>query len=410
MATRVVVDPITRIEGHLRVEAMLDDSSIIQDAMCSGTMWRGIEVILQGRDPRDALGLLRTHLRRLHHGACAGVGARGRKRARHPGSQECRHHPQHHVPDADGAGPRDPLLSSARARLGGRGFGAQGRSGRHRGAGAESFAALADSPPTATSATSPATLKKFVDSGQLGIFQNAYWGHPAYKLPPEANLMAVAHYLEALKWQKEIIKIHTVFGGKNPHPNYLVGGMASAIAHAKRQRHQHGAARPRARPDPAGAAYRGEVCTFPICSPSLRSIRNGPAYGGGLGNYMVYGDMPQNGIADVRSSVSRAASILNKNSSEVLPLDLADPEQVREEIAHSWYNYPDGKDVAASLGRRHRSQLHRSRAALQAARRKRGILLAEGAALEGQRHGSRSAGPHAGRLRERPRGFQRSRQ
>src|SRR5208337_5097065 len=74
-----------------------------------------------------------------------------------------------------------------------------------------------------------ATLKKFVESGQLGIFQNAYWGHPAYKLPPEANLMAVAHYLEALKWQKDIIKIHTVFGGKNPHPNYLVGGVPSAI-------------------------------------------------------------------------------------------------------------------------------------------------------------------------------------
>ncbi|NIP17897.1 MAG: hydrogenase 1 large subunit, partial [Xanthomonadales bacterium] len=65
-------------------------------------------------------------------------------------------------------------------------------------------------------------LKDFVESGQLGIFANGYWGHPAYKLPPEANLMAVAHYLEALDWQKEIVKIHAIFGGKNPHPNYLV--------------------------------------------------------------------------------------------------------------------------------------------------------------------------------------------
>jgi len=72
-------------------------------------------------------------------------------------------------------------------------------------------------------------LKGFIDSGQLGIFANAYWGHPAYKLPSEVNLIAVAHYLDALEWQKDIVKIHTIFGSKNPHPNYLVGGMACAI-------------------------------------------------------------------------------------------------------------------------------------------------------------------------------------
>ena len=64
---------------------------------------------------------------------------------------------------------------------------------------------------------------------QLGIFANGYWGHPAYKLPPEVNLIAVAHYLDALEWQKEIVKIHAVFGGKNPHPNYLVGGVPCSI-------------------------------------------------------------------------------------------------------------------------------------------------------------------------------------
>ena len=70
-------------------------------------------------------------------------------------------------------------------------------------------------------------LKKFVGSGQLGLFANGYWGHPAYKLPPAANLMAVAHYLEALDWQREVIKIHAILGSKNPHPQtYLVGGMA----------------------------------------------------------------------------------------------------------------------------------------------------------------------------------------
>src|SRR6185369_13818114 len=72
-------------------------------------------------------------------------------------------------------------------------------------------------------------VKAFVASGRLGPFANAYWGHPAYQLPPEANLMATAHYLEALEWQRDIIRLQTIFGGKNPHPNFLVGGMACAI-------------------------------------------------------------------------------------------------------------------------------------------------------------------------------------
>src|SRR5258708_39689578 len=70
---------------------------------------------------------------------------------------------------------------------------------------------------------------KWVAARGLGIFANGYWGHPAYKLPPEVNLIAVAHYLDALEWQKEIVKIHAVFGGKNPHPNYLVGGVPCSI-------------------------------------------------------------------------------------------------------------------------------------------------------------------------------------
>jgi hydrogenase large subunit len=72
-------------------------------------------------------------------------------------------------------------------------------------------------------------LKNFVDAGQLGIFAKAYWGHPAYKLPPEANLMAVSHYLEALAWQRDVARLHAIFGGRNPHPNFVVGGVPSPI-------------------------------------------------------------------------------------------------------------------------------------------------------------------------------------
>ena len=74
-------------------------------------------------------------------------------------------------------------------------------------------------------------LKDSIAYGQYSIFTNGYWGHPAYKLPPEVNLLGVAHYLQALVWQRDMIKIHTILGGKNPHPNFLVGGMVS--------RHQH---------------------------------------------------------------------------------------------------------------------------------------------------------------------------
>ena len=72
-------------------------------------------------------------------------------------------------------------------------------------------------------------LKTFVEQGQLGIFANGYWGHSAYKLPPEANLMAVAHYLDALEWQRDVAKLHAIFGGKNPHPMFLVGGVPNPI-------------------------------------------------------------------------------------------------------------------------------------------------------------------------------------
>jgi hydrogenase large subunit len=186
------------------------------------------------------------------------------------------------------------------------------------------------------------TLKKFVDSGQLGIFQNAYWGHPAYKLPPEANLMAVAHYLEALKWQKEIIKIHTIFGGKNPHPHYLVGGVASAInlqgdnaINMERLELVRGLIK--------DAQHIVEGLYIPDLLAVASFYPEWIKYGGGLGNYMVYGDIPQNGVNDPSKFKFPRGVILNKNLAEVLPLDPADTNQIQEQVAHSWYKYPDGK-------------------------------------------------------------------
>jgi len=341
MSTRVVVDPVTRIEGHLRVEAMLDERGTVRDAMSSGTMWRGIEVILQGRDPRDAWAFCERIC-----GVCTTVHALASVRcvenalgiAVPPNADIIRNimyltqmvqdHVIHfyHLHALDWV----DVVSALKANP-------------------SATAALAQKVSPSWPLSSAAyfndiqtTVKKFVDSGQLGIFQNAYWGHPAYKLPPEANLMAVAHYLEALKWQKEIIKIHTVFGGKNPHPNYLVGGMASAIAmqsdnaiNMERLDIVHDCITQAL--DIVEQLYIPDLLAIASFYPEWTTI------GGGLGNYMVYGDLPQNGIGDPSRFRIPRGIVLNKNLGEVLPVDPADPAQIQEEIAHSWYSYPNGK-------------------------------------------------------------------
>ena len=342
MATRVVVDPVTRIEGHLRVEATLDERGTIKDAMSSGTMWRGLEVILKGRDPRDAWAFTERIC-----GVCTTVHALASVRAVENAlsvkvppnaeiirnimflTQQVQDHVIHfyHLHALDwvdivSALKADPAATSALAQK------------------------VSPSWPLASTGyfrDLATTLTKFVQSGQLGIFQNAYWGHPAYKLPPEANLMAVAHYLEALKWQKEIIKIHTIFGGKNPHPNYLVGGMASAISmqsdnaiNMERLNYVKGLIQ-----DAMAVVenmYVPDLLAVASFYPEWTQI------GGGLGNYMVYGDVPQNGFGDVSQFRMPRGIILNKNLSDVQTLDLADANQVQEQVAHSWYEYPEGKD------------------------------------------------------------------
>ncbi|MFN7924778.1 MAG: nickel-dependent hydrogenase large subunit [Bryobacteraceae bacterium] len=341
MATRVVVDPITRIEGHLRVEAMLDGGNKIQDAISSGTMWRGIEIILQGRDPRDAWAFCERIC-----GVCTTVHALASVRSVENAlgiqvpknadiirnimflTQMVQDHVIHfyHLHALDwvdvvSALKADPAATAALAQK------------------------VSPHWPLATEGyfrDVAGAVKKFVDSGQLGIFQNAYWGHPAYKLPPEANLMAVAHYLEALKWQKELIKIHTVFGGKNPHPNYLVGGMASPIS-----MQGDNAINIERLNMVSGLIDEAANVVENMYIPDLLAVASfypeWTQYGGGLGSYMAYGDVPQNGIGDATKFRFPRGVILGKNLGEVLPLDPADPAQIQEEIAHSWYKYPDGK-------------------------------------------------------------------
>jgi hydrogenase large subunit len=187
-------------------------------------------------------------------------------------------------------------------------------------------------------------LKKFVESGQLGIFKNGYWDNPAYKLSPEADLMAVTHYLEALDLQKEFVKLHTIFGGKNPHPNYLVGGVPCAI-------NMDGDMA-------AGAPLNMERLNFVLerikemqafCKNvyvpdviAIASFYKDWLYGGGISGQAVmdYGAYPTKPY-DKSTDQLPGGAIINGNWNEVHPVDPRDPEQVQECVAHSWYSYPD---------------------------------------------------------------------
>ncbi len=178
-------------------------------------------------------------------------------------------------------------------------------------------------------------LAAFVNSGQLGIFANGYWGHPAYKLPPEANLMAVAHYLEALDWQKDVIRVHAILGGKNPHPQtYLVGGMAMTID-----------------PNSESALNSDKIALIrtlyvkakqfvdQVYIPDLLAVApfylDWAQYGEGLGNFMSYGEFPDAG----GNMLLPSGIILNRDLSTVYPVDQT---KIAEYVAHSWYKYNEG--------------------------------------------------------------------
>ena len=342
---RIVVDPITRIEGHLRCEVNLDGNNVITNAVSTGTMWRGLEVILKGRDPRDAWAFTERIC-----GVCTGTHALTSVRA---------------VEDALGI--KIPDNANLIRNLMQATLWAHDHLVHfyhlHALDWVDVVSALSADPKKTSELaqslsnwplSSPgyfrdlqSRLKRFVDSGQLGPFRNGYWGHPAYKLPPEANLMAVAHYLEALDFQKEIVKIHTVFGGKNPHPNWLVGGMPCAI-----NIDQVGA---------VGAINMerlnlvaqviDQTITFinQVYLPDVVAIasfyKDWGAIGGGLSSQCVlaYGDFPDRANDySPQSLLTPSGAVINGNFNEILPVDVRNPDEIQEFVAHSWYRYPDG--------------------------------------------------------------------
>ena len=186
-------------------------------------------------------------------------------------------------------------------------------------------------------------LKSFVAGGQLGLFANGYWGHPAYKLPPEANLMAVAHYLEALDWQKNIIRIHAILGSKNPHAQtYLVGGMATAI-----NPNDESTLNANSIAHIMQMAQTAKEFVEKVYVPDLLAIasfyKDWAGYGAGAGNYLAYGEFPKDNVSNTDNLFLPRGMILGKDLSKVHPVD---QQKVAEYIAHSWYTYPEGNSAS----------------------------------------------------------------
>ncbi|KAI95446.1 nickel-dependent hydrogenase large subunit [Rhodomicrobium vannielii ATCC 17100] len=343
---RVVVDPVTRIEGHMRCEVNVDDDNVIRNAVSTGTMWRGLEVILKGRDPRDAWAFTQRIC-----GVCTGTHALTSVRAVEDALKidipenaniirnimqltlQTHDHLVHfyHLHALDWVNPvsalkADPVATSELQKK---------VSPHHPKSSPGYFRDVQN------------RLKKFVESGQLGPFKNGYWSNPAYLLPPEANLMAVTHYLEALDFQTHIMRIRTIFGGKDPHPNWLVGGVPSVI---------------NIEGPGASTSINMERLNMvrSIINQSIEFVENvyipdllavaqfykGWLYGGGLSskNVLSYGDIPDRANDySAESLLQPRGAIINGNLKEVFPVDLRDPNEIQEFVPHSWYAYADEK-------------------------------------------------------------------
>jgi hydrogenase large subunit len=343
----------------LRIEAETDASGRITQAYSAGTMVRGIEIILRGRDPRDAwafaqricgvctlvhgLASVRSVEDALHRAIPSYALPKNAELIRNLmiAAQYVHDHVMHfyHLHALDwvdivSALSADPKATSTLAQ------------------------SLSNYPRSSPGyfADVQRKVKTFVEQGQLGIFANAYWGHPAYKLPPEANLMAVAHYLDALAWQRDVVKLHAIFGGRNPHPNFVVGGMPSAISV-----HTTGGAG-------RGPQYRGGQDATAVNLVGLQTVQNvirqmrefvdqvyipdtlaiagfykdWASRGEGLGNFLSFGDLPSRGFWDPDSYLIPRGVILNRDLTRIHPINLDDDREIQEFVSHSWYRYEGG--------------------------------------------------------------------
>jgi len=340
---KTVIDPITRIEGHLRIEVEVDDAGMVTEAASSSTAFRGFETIMRGRDPRD-VGLFAQricgvctfhHYERGVEATEHAFGVRIPPNARHLrnliwAAQLINDHATHFYQlhsmdwwDVISALGADPVKATEVA---------------HR---------YHSSPYNASESHYRrvlARLTAFAQSGQLGPFAGGYWGHPAYRLTPEENLVLASHYLDNLAVQRLSAQATAIFGGKNPHPQSLiVGGMTSARDALDAHRI---------------AQYQflmAESMDFVMRAylPDLQLLGERykeealAGHGGGLPHYMAFGALPQNEEPfDRRAFFLPSGLIRNRDLSRVEPID---PMKIREEVAHAWYSYSGGQTALHPL-------------------------------------------------------------
>lgn len=331
----LVVDPITRIEGHLRIEAIIDENNVITDAYSSSTMFRGIEEILKGRDPRDC-GLLAmricgvctgTHYQRSIEAVENAFSVTIPKNARLvrnliQGALYLHDHVVHfyHLHALDWVDITKALEADPKATV----------------AEAQKWAGLSGQRAWNASEDVYIQVKervqKYIKQGRLGIFGNAYWGSEGFKLTPEQNLIGLSHYLDALELQRDLAKMMAIFGEKNPHPQSFVVGGVTCVQDIK---------------NPARIAEfkqllkRGRKFIKEAYLPDVymagtmygEEALNGT--GGGLGNYMSYGGFNLDDLPFYKSKKLFPAGIVkNKDLSKVYEVDEA---KITEDVTHAWY-------------------------------------------------------------------------
>jgi quinone-reactive Ni/Fe-hydrogenase large subunit len=346
----IVVDPITRIEGHLRIEAVIDEDNTIIDAYSSSTLFRGIETILRGRDPRDA-GLLAmricgvctgTHYQRSIEAVEDSFGVTIPKNARIvrnliQGSLYLHDHLVHfyHLHALDfvdvvSALSADPAKTAKEAEKWANVAGTTAYIG-----GEGQFKEIKE------------RVAKFVKQGRLGIFGNGYWGNKHYKLTPEQNLIGVAHYLKALDIQREMAKMQAIFGGKNPHPQSIVVGGVTCVQDIQNParialfkdllKQSTEFVKKAYLPDVymAGTMYADEATDSKATFTELMQGKGVGGTGGGLLNYMSYGDFRLDDTGFYKAETLFPSGIVY--GGDISKVEDVDPEKIAEDVTHSWY-------------------------------------------------------------------------
>ena len=339
--TRITIDPITRIEGHLRIDCEVEDGKVT-NAWASGQMWRGIELILQGRDPREAW----LFAQRIC-GVCTTVHAivsvravenaldmeiplnaqyiRNLIMAAHGVHDHIVHF--YHLAGLDWVDIVSALKAdpAATAKLG------QSLS-NYRGNSVQEIKAMQDK------------LAAFVGTGQLGVFASGYWGHPAMKLPPEVNLLAAVHYLQALEYQRGANKIVSILGSKTPHiQNLAVGGIANPInPESQSTLTIERLYAVKAEIDKLGEFINEVLLTDVGAVGALYA--DWTRYGKGITNYLSVPDMP----LDTKSTQFELPGgyIDNGDIAGFKPINNFQDEffrdGVKEGVKHAWYEYQGG--------------------------------------------------------------------